>query len=105
MEWFDFDEPNYDPLPAFEYDGAWYLSDGHTRAFATALAGFETVRIERDATLHETFDFGAYLTCIDWCTDAGVETITDLHGRVVGPGTYEVRWIDRCQQLTEPIED
>ncbi|WP_255193145.1 histone acetyltransferase [Natronobeatus ordinarius] len=105
LEWFDVDDPNYEPLPVFEHDGAWYLSDGHTRAFATALAGAETIRVERDRTVLEEFDFDAYLTCIDWCAAAGVETVRDLHGRVVGPETYEREWVQRCQRFAERSDE
>lgn len=105
FEWFDFDSPNYDPLPAFVYDGNWYLSDGHTRAFAAALAGAETVRIERDHDVREKYDFEMYRTCIEWCANAGVETIHDLNGRVVEPATYETRWIDRCQSIEDQSDD
>lgn len=99
VDWFDFDDPNYEPLPAFEHEGAWYLADGHTRAFAAALAGAETLRIERDAEVREKYDFEVYLACIDWCGEAGVETVLDLAGRVVGPETYRRLWVDRCQGL------
>jgi len=97
LEWFDFDVPNYEPLPAFEHEGAWYLADGHTRAFAAALAGATTLRIEREASVRDEHDFEVYLACIDWCAEAGVETVRDLSGRVVGPETYQQRWIERCR--------
>jgi hypothetical protein len=99
LAWFDFDEPNYDPLPVFEHEGQWYFSDGHTRAFAAALAGAETLRVERDEQVREEYEFEVYLACLDWCADAGIETIHDLHGRVVDPETYEKRWVERCQSL------
>lgn len=105
LDWFEFDAPSYDPLPAFRYDGDWYLADGHTRAFAAALAGAETVRIERDRDVREAHDFEVYLACIEWCADAGVETIHDLHGRVVDPATYETQWIDRCQRISDRSDD
>ena len=37
LEWFHVDTVEYEPLPAFEDDGSWYLSDGHARAFAAYL--------------------------------------------------------------------
>ena len=101
LEWFDFDEPNYGSLPAFEHEGTWYLSDGHTRAFAAALAGADALRIERDDGVREESDFEVYLACIDWCEDAGLETVRDLSGRVVGPETYEERWVDRCRRAAD----
>lgn len=97
--WFDFDAPAYDPLPAFEHDGEWYLSDGHTRAFAAWLAGETEIRVERDTEVREEYDFEVYLTCIEWCADAGVETIPDLRGRIVDPVTYEEEWVERCRAV------
>jgi hypothetical protein len=99
VDWFDFDSPAYDPLPAFEYGGAWYLSDGHTRAFVAWLAGETRIRVERDTEVREVYDFDVYRTCIEWCAEAGVESIPDLRGRVVEPATYEERWIDRCSEI------
>ncbi|MFP9191494.1 histone acetyltransferase [Natronosalvus vescus] len=99
LEWFDVDDPNYDSLPVFEHEGAWYFSDGHTRAFVAALAGADTIRIHRDERVREECDLEVYRTCIDWCADEGIETIHDLSGRVVEPETYEVCWIERCQRL------
>jgi hypothetical protein len=96
--WFDFDDPDYDPLPAFEHEGDWYLSDGHTRAFLLYLAGAETIRIRRDEAVREEYDFDLYLTCIGWCEDAGVGQVADLAGRVVEPDTYEEVWLERCQR-------
>lgn len=99
LEWFDFDDPAYDPVPVFEHESEWYLSDGHTRAFAAALAGADTLQVERDEHLREEYDFEVYLACIDWCSEAGIETVHDLHGRVVEPETYEALWIERCQNI------
>ncbi|SDR43902.1 histone acetyltransferase [Natronobacterium texcoconense] len=105
LEWFDFDEPNYEPLPAFEHDGEWYLADGHTRAFAASLAGAETLRIEHDESVREEYDFEVYLRCLEWCEDAGIETIDDLHGRVVSPNAYQELWIDRCQRVSDDAHE
>lgn len=105
IEWFDFDTPAYDPLPVFEHEEEWYLADGHTRAFASSLAGAEMVRVRRDESIREEYDFEVYLTCIDWCAEAGVETIHDLRGRVVGPQTYQEQWIDRCNAVAERADE
>ncbi len=105
LEWFDFDEPNHGSLPAFEHDGRWYLSDGHTRAFAAYLAGAETLRIERDREIREAYDFGLYLECVDWCRDADVESVADLRGRVLEPETYEAQWLERCRRARSRPED
>lgn len=99
VDWFDFDAPRDDPLPAFEHEGEWYLSDGHTRAFAAWLAGADRIAVERDPEVREAYDFDVYLTCIEWCAEEGVETIPDLRGRVVEPATYEAVWVDRCREI------
>jgi hypothetical protein len=101
LEEFDDQGPNYGPLPAFEHEGEWYLSDGHTRAFAAYLGGAESVRIERDREVREVYDFDLYLTCIDWCRGAGVRTVSDLAGRVLDHETFEEQWIERCQRAAE----
>ena len=99
--WFDFDEPNYGTLPVFDYQGSWYLSDGHTRAFAAYLAGEETLAVERDESVREEYDFEVYRACISWCEKEGVETVPDLRGRIVGPDSFQERWIERCHRVGE----
>jgi len=104
-EWFDFDDPKYDPLPAFEHEGSWYLADGHTRAFVAHLAGSETLLIRRDEAVREECDFDLYLECIGWCEDAGIDSPADLSGRILGPETFQELWIDRCcRAASEPDE-
>lgn len=99
LAWFDADDPEYDPLPVFDHEDRWYLADGHTRAFAAVLSGAETLDVYHDTAIREEYDIEVYLTCIDWCDDAGIERVRDLCGRVVEPETYETEWIDRCQAL------
>ena len=101
LEWFDVDSPTYEPLPAFEHEGEWYLADGHTRAFAAALGGAETICLERDDEVRDLYDFDVYLKCIEWCRQEGVDTVHDLHGRVLEPDTYQRRWLDRCQAVSD----
>ena len=98
LEWFDVDTVEYEPLPAFEHDGSWYLSDGHTRAFAAYLAGEDTLRIRRDGEVREEYDFELYLQCMEWCEEAGVTTVADFRGRLLEPDTYQQQWIDRCDR-------
>ena len=100
LEWFDPEDPNYDTLPAFRYEDEWRLADGHTRAFVAALAGADRLRIER-APVRDEHDFAVYRAAIEWCREAGIETIADFHGRLVGPEAYQRLWIDRCQQVTD----
>lgn len=104
LEEFDDEGPNYGPLPAFEHEDEWYLSDGHTRAFAAYLGGAESLWIERDREVREVYDFDLYLTCIDWCRDEGVRSVPDLAGRVLDHETFEEQWIERCHRAAEDGE-
>lgn len=98
LEWFDPESESYDPLPIFEYEEEWYLADGHTRAFVAWLAGAESFRVELDASIRTDYDFDLYRTCIGWCAEAGVRTVPDLAGRVLGHDAYEAKWIERCHE-------
>jgi hypothetical protein len=100
LEAFD-DGPDPGPLPAFEYGGEWYLSDGHTRAFAAHLGGVEEVWIERDSEVREEYDFELYETCIEWCREAGIESVADLSGRVLPHAEFEDAWIERCRRVVD----
>lgn len=96
--WFDFDEPNYDPLPVRRIEGRWTLTDGHTRAFAAHLAGAERLRVARDA---DDLEMAVYRQCVEWCEDESVTGIGDLAGRVVSGDAFEERWVERCRAVTE----
>jgi len=93
-QWFDFADPNYDPLPVREVSGEWILTDGHTRAFVAHLAGAERLRVVRDT---DYLPMDVYRTCLDWCDEAGVTEIADLTGRVLSHDDFEENWIVRCQ--------
>lgn len=97
--WFDFENPNYDPLPVrqFGVEGGeknWTLTDGHTRAFVAHLSGADELRVVRDT---DDLDAGVYRECIGWCEDEAVTEIPDLAGRVLNADEFEEKWVDRCR--------
>ncbi|WP_227354651.1 hypothetical protein [Haladaptatus salinisoli] len=94
--WFDFEGPNYDPLPVRKIGGEWTLTDGHTRAFVAHLAGAEELRVVRDA---DDIPMPVYERCVSWCADEDVTEVADLAGRVVSESTFEERWVERCRSL------
>ncbi|ODR82047.1 hypothetical protein BG842_24430 [Haladaptatus sp. W1] len=95
-QWFDFDAPNYDPLPVRKFDDRWTLTDGHTRTFAAHLSGADELRVVRDT---DDISMGTYERCVSWCKSEDVTEISDLAGRVVTNATFERLWVDRCQSL------
>jgi len=94
----------YDPLPVFAFDGERSLTDGHTRAFVAHLTGADELRVVPDPDLPENHDVALYRECIAWCEAAGVESVADLSGRVLGPDEYERRWIERCHRAAERLD-
>ncbi|WP_254543526.1 hypothetical protein [Halomarina pelagica] len=104
LAWFDADEPSYDPLPAIRLEGVegWVLIDGHTRAFLAALSGATELRLREDDDDHPR---ALYAECVGWCEAEGVTSVRDLFGRVVGPWTYEERWLARCRRAAERLEE
>ncbi len=94
--WFDFDDPDYDPIPVREVDGEWVLLDGHTRAFLAAVAGADTLHaVETD----EDLPMGVYRECVRWCRNEGVTEVADLVGRAVSAETFEEEWVARCHAV------
>ena len=105
-EWFDFADPNYDPLPVgrFETDGGddrWTLTDAPTRAFVAHLAGADGLRIVRD---EDDLDVEIYRECVGWCEDEDVTEIADLAGRVLNADDFEEQWVEQCQAVAESEE-
>lgn len=95
-EWFDFDDPDYDPIPTVELDVELVLTDGHTRAFLAWIAGADHLRVRRD---DDDLPHPVYRRCVEWCEEEGISRVADLAGRVVDVDTYEERWVDRCNRV------
>lgn len=96
--WFDFDEPDYDPVPVVELDGDLVLADGHTRAFLAWLAGADEVRVRRD---DDDLDLAVYRRCVAWCNDEGITAVPDLAGRAVDADTFVEVEVERCREVAE----
>lgn len=102
--WFDFAEPNYEPLPVRRVEredgvgGEWMLTDGHTRAFVAHLAGADELRVVRDT---DDLPMGIYRRCVEWCEEEGITEIADLAGRVLNADDFEEQWVARCRETGE----
>jgi hypothetical protein len=110
LEWFDFDDPDYEPLPVARVErpanrgsetaranDSWLLLDGHTRAVCALMAG-ERSLVVRDATGDDDVDVDTYLTCREWCRERGVTSVRDLVGETWSADRYEEEWLGRCQR-------
>jgi len=75
-------------------------SDGHTRAFAAYLLGWEDVRVEWET---EDLDWEMYEICVDWCKKAGIFSIADLESRVITHEEYEILWYKRCKDMQDKL--
>ena len=102
LEWFDFDDPTYDPIPVLHIEDEFVLSDGHTRAFLAHLAGATTIEIVPDPGQQE-LNIPLYRECVDWCRNESVTQVADLAGRVVNRDTFLEQWVARCQ--VSPLYD
>jgi hypothetical protein len=99
LDWFDVDDPAYDPLPVAKDPQAdqWLLLDGHTRAVSALLAGERSLRV-RDATDDPDVDLAVYRTCREWCRERGVRSVWDLVGETWSAQRYEDEWLGRCER-------
>lgn len=102
LEWFDCDDPTYDPVPVLHIEDELVLSDGHTRAFLAYVAGANTLEIVLDPDRRE-LNIPLYRGCMDWCREESVTQIADLAGRVVSHDTFLDQWVARCQ--ASPLYD
>ncbi len=96
-EWFNpSDASNFDPIPLKELDGKFVMTDGHTRAVAAYLAGWNIIPVYYDT---DEFDMNTYAIDVSWCADAGINTPIELANRIVSHKDYERLWRKRCMDL------
>lgn len=97
IDWFDFDDPTYEPIPVLTLDREMVLSDGHTRAFLAYLSGATSLDVVPESDRQE-LSIDLYRECVNWCREKDVTTTADLAGRVVSHDTFMDEWIARCHE-------
>ena len=97
VDWFDFGDPTYDPIPVLSLNDETVLSDGHTRAFLAHLSGEASLEIVPEPN-REELSIDLYRECIDWCYEEDVTTVADFAGRIVDHKTYANKWVARCHE-------
>jgi len=96
-EWFTPDSiDNFDPIPVRQFNGKTLMTDGHTRAVAAHLAGWDSVPVYWD---EDDLDMRAYAMDVKWCDEEGVHSPIDLAGRIVPHKDYESLWRKRCMEM------
>ncbi|MEA4823871.1 MAG: GNAT family N-acetyltransferase [Clostridiaceae bacterium] len=96
-EWFNpSDTVNFDPIPLKRLCGRLVMTDGHTRAVAAYLAGWNEIPVHMDTS---KLDMSAYETDIRWCDEAGIHMPADLAKRIVSHKDYERLWRKRCMEM------
>lgn len=97
LKWFTpNDYESYDALPIKNLNGKIIFTDGHTRAYATYIKGFKTIKVCWD---DDELSWNSYEICVDWCIANGINSIEDLKGRVIEPSEYKILWLDRCRNM------
>ncbi len=96
-EWFNIsDRSNFDPIPIKELDGRFVMTDGHTRAVAAHLAGWNEIPVYYET---DELDIAAYTIDVKWCDEAGIHSPYDLTTRIVSHKDYERLWRKRCMEF------
>lgn len=95
-EWYHpSDRGNFDPIPLKKLDGRLVMTDGHTRAVAAYLSGWDAIPAYMDT---DELDMNAYATDVSWCVSAGINSPADLSERIVSHIDYERLWRKRCME-------
>jgi len=89
-----------EPVAIKELDGQLIYSDGHTRALAALLHGETSIQACWE---DESLDWDEYRSCVDWCMEAGIRTVSDLRERVIPAADYATKWIGRCQGMHKDL--
>lgn len=95
------DFSGFAPLPVFDFgDGKPVLTDGHHRAFAAWQMGRPTLTVYWDKDTNTVSKVGQrlYRMALDWCRKAGIESVSQLQGRILQPASFEFFWLERCRR-------
>ena len=90
-----------EPLPVKKLENDIVLTDDHSIALAAVMRGISEIRVYWDDV---ESDWEAYQTCVNWCKEEGIHSISDLKDRVVSPEQFEILWVKRCNKLAEELE-
>ena len=88
-------------FPVFKFQGKYYLTDGHSRAF---ICDKEELTVYLDRDLRHPTQRKAYETYVKWTLALGVKSIDDLADHIVDEKEFEKLWINRCTEYYADLQ-
>ena len=98
--WFRRDLSGFEAIPVKVLDGAFVMTDGHTRAAAALLAGLERVPLVWET---DELDWEMYRRCVEECRQRNVFSPSDLLSRIVSEEEYREQWDAWCDVMQEEV--
>jgi hypothetical protein len=89
------------PLPIKELNNEIILIDGHTRAYILWLNGIKEIKVIWEK---EDLDWELYAICVNWCKESGIYTIADLKDRIISHKSYQIKWVQRCEEMEKKLQ-
>lgn len=92
---------NFQPLPVHDFgNGAYTLTDGHTRAYVTYQRGVSHLPVFYDSDEMVAGPIGQmlYQADLEWCRRFGLSHIGQLGNRILDNLSYQKLWIERCDR-------
>ncbi|MBO4380772.1 MAG: ParB/RepB/Spo0J family partition protein [Clostridia bacterium] len=86
---------SFEPIPIKLLDGAYVMTDGHTRATAAIRAGLEKVPLVWD---EDELSWDMYRKCVEECRARNVVSPTDLVNRII-----DEKWNKWCDVMQNEI--
>lgn len=96
------DKNDIEPIPVKRIGNKLFFTDGHHRAFTLFKRGEKEIEVYMD---EDDMDWLEYLICVDWCEKEDIEKISDLEGRVIDEDKFREKWIGKCQEMHEKVDD
>lgn len=97
-----FDQEELKPLPVKRWEGKWFLTDSHSRAFTAYLRGRSEIPIYFD---RDDINLKFYSNCIRLCQEKSILSIADLKDRILSEEAYQTEWLDWCKKTFESMND
>lgn len=89
-----------EPIPVMPWGRRLLMTEGHTRALALCLKGYDEIPVRWDP---DPVDLDMYGLCVSWCHQQRIHQVRDLLPQVIDHDRFEILWIERCQKVYEQL--